>query len=299
MAVLPRHGVIGNKTVTDRVYCGSDAKVTAIRARENGAVKLSFGGNPKGGPDMARIGTRAEVWFSNIVASFARYVVERTLPESVPMLMRRDAVMDSFGYAKENMQGAYAFLDRFDGLSLSIKEARARFPSRKRVLEFGVYKGGMINHQARKFPDLDFVGFDSFEGLHENWSGMAPAKTFDLGGKLPKVKSNVTLVKGWFAESGPRWKAENSGAEVPLLVHIDCDTYAATVDVIQLCAGYVERGLVLHFDDYFGFPDWRTGGFKALQEAAQQHGWRLTYLSYGTKEAAVLAEIETGKTFAP
>ncbi len=41
---------------------------------------------------MARIGTRAEVWFSNVVASFARYVAERTLPESVPMLMRRERI---------------------------------------------------------------------------------------------------------------------------------------------------------------------------------------------------------------
>ena len=55
---------------------------------------------------MTRIGTRAEVWFSNVVASFARYVAERTLPESVPMLMRRDAVMDAYDYAKENMGGA-------------------------------------------------------------------------------------------------------------------------------------------------------------------------------------------------
>jgi hypothetical protein len=94
---------------------------------------------------MARIGTRAEVWFCNVIASFARYVVERTLPESVPMLMRRDAVIDSFNYAKENMQDAYSFLDRFDGLSLSIKEARRRFPSRNLVVECGVYKAGMIN----------------------------------------------------------------------------------------------------------------------------------------------------------
>ena len=112
------------------------------------------------------------------------------------MLMRRDAVVNSFNYAKENMKGAYAFLDRFDGLGLSIVEARRRFPSRKLVLEFGVYKGGMINHQAKKFPELDFVGFDSFEGLQEQWSGMAPEKTFDLGGKLPKVRRNVGLVQG-------------------------------------------------------------------------------------------------------
>jgi hypothetical protein len=243
---------------------------------------------------MARIGTRAEVWFSNLIASFARYVAERTLSESVPMLMRHDAVVDSFNYAKENMKGAYSFLDRFDGLGFSIKEARRRFASRKLVLEFGVYKGGMINYQAGKFPELEFIGFDSFEGLQEQWSGMAPEKTFDLGGRLPRVRRNVGLVKGWFAESGPRWKTENPGSGVPLLVHVDCDTYAATVDVLEFCSGYVEHGLVFHFDDYFGFPDWRIGGFKALQEMAEKCRWRLTYLSYGTKEVAVLAEMDAG-----
>jgi Macrocin-O-methyltransferase (TylF) len=239
---------------------------------------------------MTRIGTRAEVWFSNAIASFARYVAERTLSESVPMLMRHEAVVDSFNYAKENMGEAYSFLDRFEGLTLSIKEARRRFPSRHLVLEFGVYKGGMINYQAKRFPQLDFVGFDSFEGLQEQWSGMAPEKAFDLGGKLPRVRSNVRLVKGWFAEAGSRWKAENPAIDAPLLVHVDCDTYAATVDVLELCSDYVERGLVFHFDDYFGFPHWRTAGFKALMELSEKRRWRLTYLSYGTKEVAVLAE---------
>src|SRR5579872_666886 len=188
---------------------------------------------------MTRIGTRAEVWFCNLVASFARYVAERTLPESVPMLMRREAVIDAFNYARENMQDAYSFLDRFEGLGLSIDEAKRRFPSRTRVLEFGVYKAGMINYQAKKFPGLRFVGFDSFEGLQQRWSGMAPERTFDLGGRLPKVRSNVALVKGWFAESGTRWKAQRPASDIPLLVHVDCDTYAATVDVLALCSDYV------------------------------------------------------------
>jgi hypothetical protein len=119
---------------------------------------------------------------------------------------------------------------------------------------------------------------------------MAPEKTFDLGGRLPKVRSNVALVRGWFADSGPRWKASNPASDTPLLVHVDCDTYAATVDVLELCSDYVEHGVVFHFDDYFGFPNWRTGGFKALKEISEKRRWRLTYLSYGTKEAAVLAE---------
>ena len=64
------------------------------------------------------------------------------------------------------------------------------------MLEFDVYKGGTINYRAKRFPDLNFVGFDSFEGLSEQWSGMASEKTFDLGGKLPRVRRNVSLVKG-------------------------------------------------------------------------------------------------------
>src|SRR5271169_5709655 len=171
------------------------------------------------------------------------------------------------------MEGAYWFLDRFDGLSLSIQEARRGFPFRRLVREVGVYKGGMANHQAKKFPELNFAGFDSFEGLQGQWSGMAPEKTFDLGGRLPRVRRNVALVKGWFAESGARWKAEKPAADIPLLVHVDCDTYAATVDVLELCSDYVERGLVLHFDDYFGFPDWRTAGFKALRAMSEKRRW--------------------------
>ena len=94
---------------------------------------------------------------------------------------------------------AYSFLDRFEGLALSIKEAKRRYPSRKLVLEFGVYKGGMINYQARRFPGLGFGRFDSLEGLQQQRSGMAPEKAFDLGGKLPRVRRNARLVKGWFA----------------------------------------------------------------------------------------------------
>jgi hypothetical protein len=239
---------------------------------------------------LNRVGTRVEVWFANVVGAFARYVVDRTLPQSVPLLMRNEAVLDSFTYAKEHMTDSFPFLDRFDGLSLSIKEALKRFPSRELVLEFGVYKGGMINYQAKRFPNLEFVGFDSFEGLRESWSGNTPEKTFDLGGKLPKVRRNVTLVKGWFATSVPIWQKERGNSRIPLLVHVDCVTYSATADVLDLCSEYVDHGLIFHFDDYFGFPNWRNAAYKALMECSQKHKWHLTHLSYGTKEVAIMVE---------
>jgi hypothetical protein len=185
---------------------------------------------------------------------------------------------------------AFCFLDRYEGLSLSIYEAMRRFPSRRLILEFGVYKGQMINFQAKQFPNLEFVGFDSFEGLKEPWKGVMPPGSFSLGGKMPRVRSNVSLIKGWFHQSVPRWKAQQTGEKVPLLIHIDCDTYEATFDTLSLCTEYVQHGVIMHFDDYFGFPNWRNGGYKALSQIAEQKGWNLTYLSYGTKEVALLAE---------
>ena len=37
------------------------------------------------------------------------------------------------------------------------------------ILEFGVYSGDTINHIAKQLPNRKVHGFDSFEGLPENW----------------------------------------------------------------------------------------------------------------------------------
>ena len=174
----------------------------------------------------------------------------------------------------------------------AIKEAQGRFPGRRHVLEFGVLKGQMINYQASQFRNLAFVGFDSFEGLREGWPGVVPRGTFDLEGRLPKVRSNVSLIKGWFSDTWPAWRAGNADLPPPLLLHIDCDTYEATVEVLEQCGDYVRQGVMLHFDDYFGFPNWKNCGHKALHEVAARQNWKLTYLCYGTKEVGVLAEAD-------
>jgi hypothetical protein len=236
-----------------------------------------------------RIGTRGEVWLLNFVARAGSYVAERMLPLSVPTLMHQDAIQESFAHARERMKGAYSFLDRYEGLSLSIEIAKQRFPSRKRILEFGVFKGDMINHQAKRFPELGFVGFDSFEGLREDWPGMLPKGAFNLAGRMPRARPNVSFVKGFFDASFPQWIGQQTANEPPLLVHVDCDTYQSTVDVLNLCSPYVSEGLIFHFDDYFGFLNWQSAGYKALSDIAEREGWKLEYISYGAKEVAFQA----------
>ena len=73
-------------------------------------------------------------------------------------------------------------------------------------LEFGVYKGTSINFISSLIPDKKIYGFDSFEGLPEEWVPSRPKGYFSTDGKLPEVNKNTTLVKGFFDKSIPEFK---------------------------------------------------------------------------------------------
>jgi len=65
-------------------------------------------------------------------------------------------------------------------------------------LEFGVFAGGTIRFIARRIGDRIIHGFDSFQGLPEDWSGYnLGQRAFDTQGRLPRVPDNVRLHPGW------------------------------------------------------------------------------------------------------
>ena len=68
------------------------------------------------------------------------------------------------------------------------------------VIEFGVYQGHTISHLANMFPERTIHGFDTFEGLPEDWSH-AKKGAFDMQGKLTQVPKYVVLHKGLFDTS--------------------------------------------------------------------------------------------------
>ena len=73
------------------------------------------------------------------------------------------------------------------------------------VMEFGVFQGSTANQISRYLPNATIYGFDSFQGLPEDWdigSGRtAPKEAFDMRGGLPNVMSNVKLVKGFYNDT--------------------------------------------------------------------------------------------------
>lgn len=155
------------------------------------------------------------------------------------------------------------------------------------VLEFGVRKGYSLNYFAQRLPDRTLHGFDSFEGLHVDWAGTgAPKGTFDLGGKMPAVRSNVELVKGWFDQTLPGFLAAHEGPVA--LLHIDCDTYEATQIVLDLAGDRLAQGSVVIFDDYLGYRGWSIGEHKAWTEFALAKGVEFEYLGFTNERMALV-----------
>lgn len=141
------------------------------------------------------------------------------------------------------------------------------------LLEFGVYKGSTINRIAAAYRESQIFGFDSFEGLPENWGRtdmIFDKGAFTLEGNLPPVRSNVTLVKGWFNETLPRFLEEHPG---PIsLLHIDCDIYSSTKTVFDLTKTRIQDGCVIVFDELINYPGFEEHELKAWQELLAETG---------------------------
>ena len=93
------------------------------------------------------------------------------------------------------------------------------------ILEFGVRHGTSIR-QLASFTSKSIYGFDSFEGLPEDWH-LESKEVYSTRGKIPKVPPHVTLIPGWFEETLPLFLAKHE--EDVALINIDCDIYESNI----------------------------------------------------------------------
>ena len=164
------------------------------------------------------------------------------------------------------MQDSMMFLKQDDLRNYSIDVLKEELIKDRYYLEFGVFKGKSINLFSSQLPEITFHGFDSFEGLQEDWKGwMLKKGTFDLNGVMPKVNKNVTLHKGWFNKTLPSFLNKNNVNKIRFL-HIDCDTYESTKYIFETLGHLIDNNTYILFDEYFGYRGWEIGEYKAFQE---------------------------------
>ena len=147
-----------------------------------------------------------------------------------------------------------------------------------RYLEFGVYKGETINFIARHINGAKVHGFDSFQGLPEHWGERFSAGAFDLKGHLPPVRDNVSLHAGWFDETLPEF-AETHPQTIAFM-HIDCALYSSTKCVFEALGDRLKAGSVVVFDEYFNYPGWQQGEYKAFREFLEAKSVSFKYFGY-------------------
>jgi len=132
-------------------------------------------------------------------------------------------------------------------------------------LEFGVASGKTINYIS-EFTNEKVYGFDSFEGLPEKWRDGYNKGAFNRNGILPKVNSNVELIKGWFNETLLNF-IQTHDKKVSF-IHIDADLYSSTKYILDVLKNYMDKDCIIIFDElvnYQGF-DGDNGELRAFYE---------------------------------
>jgi predicted O-methyltransferase YrrM len=192
------------------------------------------------------------------------------------------AIRESYEFIAEHMPDAPRFADPRATLEYALSLASVG----GLALEFGVYQGTTLKiiSSAR---NGGVYGFDSFEGLPEDWRIGFPAGTFTVEG-LPDVPG-AELVVGWFDDTLPGFLADHEG---PVdFLHVDGDLYSSAKTVLELVGPRLHPGSVIVFDEFFNFPGWQRHEFKAWIEYVKKTGMAFSYEGYTHNNEQVIVRL--------
>lgn len=164
-------------------------------------------------------------------------------------------------------------------------------------LEMGVCTGKTINFIAALNPLKIIHGFDSFQGLPEDWVRSditIPKSTFAFkdAHDLPSVLHNVVLYKGWFQDVLPHFKKEILKDNPVAFLHIDCDIYSATKTVFDTLGDNIVDGTIIVFDEFYNYPGCQNHEIKAFQEFLDARNFSVEYLAYNMYHEQVAVRIK-------
>ena len=155
---------------------------------------------------------------------------------------------------------------------------------KKTYLEFGVAGGLTINLFSKYLKKI--YGFDSFEGLREDWVGHTQiAGTFDLNKKIPNVNKNVIIIVGWVQDTLEDFLIQNK----PKInfVCMDMDTYETSKFILEKIKPYLTNHCIILFDQLYNYTGWDVGEYKALQEVFKEDEYKFKAFSRNDRQVVI------------
>lgn len=196
--------------------------------------------------------------------------------------MALSAFQSSMSFANEHLKGARRFNSRDHLIEYCIEQTKNEFRVEGLYAEFGVYKGDSLKIICDAVgSNVAVFGFDSFEGLPQDWGTVLSKGAFALD-RLPKVPNNAVLIKGWFKDTLLKFIKEYHKPFA--FIHIDCDLYQSTKDVLDILAPQIMPGTIILFDEYINIVDWENHEFRAFQEFVSQNNMVFEYIAYHSEQ---------------
>lgn len=204
-------------------------------------------------------------------------------PNNIDEERFRIATRQAAEFIHAEMPHAPGLSDPFELLTHCLAKA----PKEGLILEFGVYSGTTINHIA-KLVHRPVHGFDSFQGLPEQW-GRLPQGHFSTQGNMPDVAENVHLHAGWFEDTLPKFTAAHPGPVA--FLHIDSDLYSSAHTILYGLKDKITSGTVIVFDEYLNYPYWKEHEHRAFKEYIKAFTISFEYLAYSVRGFSVGVKI--------
>ena len=135
-------------------------------------------------------------------------------------------------------------------------------------LEFGVYNGASIKWWVNHIENKNslFYGFDSFEGLPEDW-GVVAERTFSTNGKIPDINDpRCKFIKGLFQNTLHNFVDTNE-LNRRTIIHLDADLYSATIFVLMTLGKKLKKDDIIIFDQFNSLAH----EFKAFREFTESY----------------------------
>ena len=198
---------------------------------------------------------------------------------------RLEQSLNSYNYFKKYFKNSILLKNATELRKYSIKKSKEQDNQDQfDYLEFGVFDGTSINFFSKYTKSI--YGFDSFEGLKEDWIGNFGFQKghFDLKKVKPKVNSNVELIDGFVQDTLDNF-IQKKDLKINF-VHMDLDTYESSLYVLQKIKPYLLKNSVIVFDQLHNFEGWDTGEFKALKEVFSDSEYE--YIAFSMQHQATI-----------